>query len=285
MLPIKIVSFNTYLVARRFNENRVTHPEQRATRINQFVQDKDLCFLQEVWGSALREFVDTLSHILPPSRAPFSLGPSLSELANTCYLHVLRTGGLYDLAHSDMECVYRAKHTFRKSRSKSLKGVEATLWKIPAWKQKELLVLNTHLDPWHPQNRQDQVQEIVSFLETTLQTIEQERNQDWSQTGVLVMGDLNIKADSEEYGKVLMKQGWKDFFARESQHTYAGQNSLVCYQDDCGRLDYIFGVEQFGNYQFLRLECLSRAIVKHPFGEELSDHYPLVVELVPDQPK
>lgn len=33
MKPIKIVSYNTYLICNRFNQNRVTHPERRATKI------------------------------------------------------------------------------------------------------------------------------------------------------------------------------------------------------------------------------------------------------------
>lgn len=65
MKPIKIVSYNTYLICNRFNQNRVTHPEQRASKIyRDFLlssndqqsldeeRDKekirpDLCFFQE----------------------------------------------------------------------------------------------------------------------------------------------------------------------------------------------------------------------------------------------
>ena len=63
MKPIKIVSYNTYLICNRFNQNRVTHPEQRATKIcRDFLSNNppsrdevtdtttikpDLCFFQE----------------------------------------------------------------------------------------------------------------------------------------------------------------------------------------------------------------------------------------------
>lgn len=63
MKPIKIVSYNTYLICNRFNQNRVTHPERRATKIcRDFLSNKppsrnrvphttsikpDLCFFQE----------------------------------------------------------------------------------------------------------------------------------------------------------------------------------------------------------------------------------------------
>jgi endonuclease/exonuclease/phosphatase family metal-dependent hydrolase len=283
--PIKIVSFNTYLVAKQFNQNRDTYPEKRASWIRNFLQGKDLCFLQEVWGSGLPELTDEANHSLPPSRLPpFGLS-FFGELANTFYLHLLKTGGLFDLAAPMITCEYRAKHTFSKSRSKSLKGVEATLWKIPQWQDdRSLLVLNTHLDPWHLPNRQLQVNEIVQFLKETLKNIDEEcqGQHDWSQTGVLVVGDFNIKADSEEYHKVLLKQqGWRDYCLGETQQTYALENSLVSSPEDCGRIDYIFGVSRFGKYQFLPLECLSTSIEKQPHGQELSDHYPLVVEMIP----
>jgi endonuclease/exonuclease/phosphatase family metal-dependent hydrolase len=293
--PIKIVSFNTYLIANRFNNNRYVYPEQRAGQIQSFVKDKDLCFLQEVWGSGLSQLVNNDNrHATPPLRSPLFQGSgTFAELFHNLHLRLLQTGGLYDMAAPGITCIYRAKHTFTVSRSKSLKGVEATLWKIPQWGQMySLLVLNTHLDPWHVSNRRQQVQEIAEFFQTTLETIQeqeqQQQQQDWSRTGVLVVGDFNIKAGSEEYHNVLMKQEgcWKDYYLddlepQQQQDTYALQNSLVSIPEDSGRIDYIFGIERFRNYQFLPLQCLSKSIQVQPQGQELSDHYPLVVELIP----
>ena len=290
--PIKIVSFNTYLVAKAFNQNRETHPETRAASIRSFLQDKDLCFLQEVWGSGLVQLTNNSKHSLPPSRTSlFSFFGSsvLSELWNSLYLRVQKTGGLFDMAIPTISCQYRAKHTFSKSRSKSLKGVEATLWNIPQWKDISLLVLNTHLDPWHASNRQIQVREIVEFLRDTLKAIDdqstdsnKENCHDWSRTAVLVVGDFNIKADSEEYHQIMQEQKvWKDYFRGESQHTYALENSLVSYSKDCGRIDYIFGIDEFGTHRFQSLKCISKSIQLQPNSQEMSDHYPLVVELVP----
>jgi endonuclease/exonuclease/phosphatase family metal-dependent hydrolase len=292
-VPIKIVSFNTYLIAERFNNNRYVYPEQRAGQIQSFVKDKDLCFLQEVWGSGLSQLVNNDNrHATPPLRSPLFQGSgTFTELFHNMHLRLLQTGGLYDMAAPGITCTYRAKHTFTVSRSKSLKGVEATLWKIPQWGQMySLLVLNTHLDPWHEPNRRQQVQEIAEFFQTTLETIQEQQQpqqQDWSRTGVLVVGDFNIKAGSEEYHKVLMKQEgrWKDYFdgLEPQQDTYALQNSLVSIPEDCGRIDYIFGIERFGNYQFLPLQCLSKSLQVHPQGQELSDHYPLILvaEFIP----
>ena len=65
-------------------------------------------------------------------------------------------------------------------------------------------------------------------------------------------------------------------------HTYdAEHNALVSIPEDSGRIDYVFGVTQLGCYSFLPLTCLTPSIVKHPRGQELSDHYPLVLQLLP----
>lgn len=294
---IKIASFNTYLISKQFNKNRETFPSQRARKIREFVEGKHLCFLQEVWGAGLAELTirnakDQQKLSLPPHRSPWTIlghgcGP-IFEVLNTLYLHFQKTGGLYDFSDPIYVCRYRKKHTFTKSRSKSLKGVEATMWNIPQWEggNKTLLVFNTHLDPWNTLNRRHQINEIIDFFQETVATIDRESSQggqhDWSQTGVLVVGDFNIKADSEEYWQMLIKNdGWRDFFKGENQHTYALENSLVSYPAACGRIDYIFGIDHFGPKVFMKLEAVSRSVGKEDAGMESSDHYPLIVELLP----
>jgi hypothetical protein len=294
---IKIVSFNTYLISQQFNLGRETFPSQRATKIREFVKGKQLCFLQEVWGAGLAELTirnskDQDKFSIPPYRYPWTIfghgSGRLFEVLNTTYLHFQKTGGLYDFSDPIYECRYRKKHTFTKSRSNSLKGVEATMWSIPQWEggNKRVLVFNTHLDPWNSLNRRHQINEILEFFQETLATIEKESSQsgqpDWTQTGVLVLGDFNIKADSEEYWQELIKHdGWRDFFQGENQHSYALENSLVSYPEDCGRIDYIFGIDHFGSRKFMKLEAVSRSIHKEAVGMESSDHYPLIVELLP----
>lgn len=213
-------------------------------------------------------------------------------MIDTIYFHCLKTGGLYDISPklSAIECRYRNKHTFTVSCSKSLKGVEATLWDIPHWSEgkkggelkRQLLVFNTHLDPWHQVNRKKQVYVILDFIHDTLRSIEKTRTDvyDWSNTGVLVVGDFNIKAQTTEYYETLMSLSnsnynnnrryncsWKDLFSgieedidnntdndegshakseyHHYHHTYSLQNSLVEYSNDCGRIDYIFGIQRF----------------------------------------
>ena len=406
--PIKIISFNTYLISKYFNKNRETSPEQRGRAIGRYVidQNPDLCFFQEVWGTGLSELTESLNDDsnnsnqncnnqndsdgkntfqVPPSRSsmvPSSFG-ILAEMIHTLYFHLCQTGGLYDIVQKKsnnigngssnnncITCLYRSKHTFPISRSKSKKGVEATLWAIPQWQLKDddngndndndgdteriqtntivsskfsskstlqnsstllsrtatLLVLNTHLDPWHPTNRSHQIQEITSFLEQTLQQIEETKSlkrivHDWSHTGVLLVGDFNIKAQSKEYySRFPLEQPpndqdkenatapltnsttftttttmtWKDFFLEPSsslsspsnenskiQSTYAMENPLVSYPEDCGRIDYIFGIEEFGQrYKFLPLKCIRNSIDSNT-RPVLSDHYPLMVTLQP----
>jgi endonuclease/exonuclease/phosphatase family metal-dependent hydrolase len=300
---IRIVSLNTYLISKPFNRNRETFPAQRATRIRESViEGKDLCFLQEVWGAGLPELTvldktkkkrrQELS--IPPQRSPWTIfgyhgNGVLTEALNTLYLHVRRTGGLYDFANPNLKCKHRTKHTFTKSRSRSHKGVEATMWSIPQWEggNRALLVFNTHLDPWNVPNRRHQMDELRQFFHQTLTAIDRDSDQDgqhdWSQTGVLVLGDFNIKAGSQEYDEVLMNnEGWIDFFKGESHQTYALENSLVSCPADCGRIDYVFGIDSFGSsHKFMKLTATSRSIQKEPVGMESSDHYALIVDLLP----
>ena len=487
MKPIKIISYNTYLIASRFNKNRETHPRKRATKIcrdfflsslpsssksqdlNGKEADKndtrpDLCFFQEgwypriaamlnsmlksiqqwisyctvsllvsdlhtivhiflfrdaidslvlcleeitssscvpldhtfpnlrsinllfpltlyfvisVWGSGISELTNSTFYSFPPRRSSLfssivsSILPSVSdtdsftnqnidisslrtntlydtmkEMVDTFNFYWQSTGGLYDVSDPSMACLYRSKHTFSVSRSKSKKGVEATLWSIPKWDKHggklktQLLVFNTHLDPWHEENRRKQILEIMDFMQDTLQSIEREamasravvdenaarsiceENEetnnihDWSRTAVLVLGDFNIKAGSEEYWETVRllestsvssnsNHGWKDFFLlpgetddNVDQHTYAVANSLAEYPEDCGRIDYVFGVQSFVNPKrresgrdvpqkqgtsrmFMPLKEISRSIRKEPTGVESSDHYALILEVIP----
>ena len=342
MLPLKLVSLNAYLISKEFNRNRITHPNERANRIKSFVRNKDLCFLQEVWGPGLVNLIDEGNHNFPPGRGPyFSFSSSFAKSILPQFLvdaaHSWRLygcGGLYDLSAFSSEqrqsakCVYRSKHTFTVSQSRSLKGIEASLWNIPHWGNAlQLLVFNTHLDPsWKgAKNRPNQIDEILEFMAHTMDDLDKQTTiivksdlktkqgisiADWpSRTGVLLLGDFNIKASSVEYQQLLQRKEWKDFFQGMEQYTYAESNSLVpCSnlfesntnskennhkidsiedansgrEEDYGRIDFIFGVARLGKRNFLPLQCLSRSIEIQDEGQELSDHYPLVLELVPE---
>lgn len=351
------------------------------------------CSFLQVWGSGIPELTKNIDYAIPPRRSSMSswlfsssilrsasnnnfgtyqsnenaeLGVgsffgTLNELLDTLCFRWQKTGGLYDFSNPSMNCQYRSKHTFSVSRSKSKKGVEATLWDVPQWQNesksyrdgnggrdrnyekgcKRLLVFNTHLDPWHAENRRIQICEIINFIQKTLLSIEkvvvskserkddstspfsigeqQAHNEyDWSQTGLLLVGDFNIKAGSKEYWEILKliestsmlsdgNHGLKDFFSRpgetdktnEDQHTYALHNSMVEYPNDCGRIDYIFGIQHFTEpvrhkliacetslqqktiRTFMPLVMISRLIKKEPIGSESSDHYALIVEVMP----
>lgn len=324
VLPLRLVTFNAYLISPIFNQNRITNPERRASRIQRFLQAHDLCFLQEVWGVGLSQLMipslaaknDTDDHcsrksIMEPLQVPLwrtaFLGRWLANSRWSEFLYtiifqvVLQTGGLYDMVRPNTaHCVYRSKHTFSQSRSKSLKGVEATLWTdIAPWDYRyDLLVFNTHLDPWVAENRQQQVNEIINFIKTTIHQIDdqlpdrQKRNA-WSTTGVLVVGDFNIKADTEEYRTLLTNRGWKDCMAIASSkeissknivqddHTYDQSNALVSFPEDCGRIDYMFMIDSVEEKAFLPLHCLTCHTCRQAHGDELSDHYPIVAQIVP----
>jgi hypothetical protein len=296
---LRLASFNTYLISKRYNNNRETSPELRATKIKDFFRQQDITFCQEVWGSGLPELTNNLDgYTVPPYRTSwtlFSRNTFLADIVDTLYLHLLQTGGLFDAAKSTMTCRYRMKHTFTVSRSRSLKGVEATLWDVSSlWgPSKWLLVFHTHLDPWSPENRKIQVREIVHFVGETLAAIDHDSSssndtvmhhqQDWSNTGVLVLGDFNIKADTPEYKETLMaNDGWVDLFHGDKRQTYAVDNALACSLQDCGRIDFIFRLDRCGaTHVFLPLRVVSKSVRKEATGEESSDHFALQVELLP----
>ena len=84
---------------------------------------------------------------------------------------------------------------------------------------------------------------------------------------------------------------------RRPKHTYALQNLLALDQNAYGRIDYIFGIQRFGkppkaiestpqkeaksSRTFTSLNVVSRLIRQEPIGEESSDHYALVLEVIP----
>mmetsp|Transcript_1024 Transcript_1024/g.2987 ORF Transcript_1024/g.2987 Transcript_1024/m.2987 type:complete len:339 (-) Transcript_1024:483-1499(-) len=337
MEPVTIISLNTYLIARYFNKGRITRPDGRASMIRALVERKkpNLALFQEVWGSGLSNLVAGMEapshsassqHVkdddghrwqVPAHRSVLlPIAGAISEIVHTMRFRWLQTGGLYDLhdRHTSA-CLYRDKHTFTVSRSRSKKGVEATLWKFAAWGgDRQLLVLNTHLDPWHVLNRRRQVQEIKMFLDDTLGRLEH-RGYDMAQTGVLVVGDFNVKAGSNEYDDLFAgdegdNRKWVDLFASDQRkssgvenepnengmarlvgaesakhgtddHTYCIRNSLVSYPKDCGRIDYAFTLERFERHRLLALDCVHAEIERQQRGEELSDHYPLIFQLIP----
>ena len=388
------------MISNRYNQNKPTEPEKRATQIRKSLllaatdadsdggrgdnlnsKNPDLCFFQEVWGSGFRELLEP--PILQQYQVPHQprslcsfLPTSVTEIVNSIYLRLHKTGGLFDLASqnhrikeeeaeegddddttNNIKCVYRHKHTFTISVSKSLKGVEATLWKIPTsiWNHPSssssststnkdanknyyysLLVFNTHLDPssHNNENRALQIKEILQFMKETFQAIDENydcddvnnnNNNGWrSRTGVLLVGDFNIKANSMEYHETFLPlclqrqdddchDGWNDFFrddkdnTNEEEETYARTNSLAVCPEEYGRIDYIFGISKFTtkstipetttpmqrgdenineevrnqHLYFLPLKCQHKRKLKQPRGQELSDHYPLLIELVP----
>ena len=327
MLPLKLVCLNTYLISKKFSKDRETFPLQRARRIKDFIRDKDLCFLQEVWGTSLEDLIDESTHTIPPGRGTYVSDSSAFAISLLPHFIIdaihnwklFGCGGLYDLSAGGQgegtKCIYRSKHTFTISRSRSLKGVEATLWKIPRWGfGRQLLVFNVHLDPSKEgaKNRQHQIAEVLIFMDQTTNYLdlqemkrkndsdsqEGELGVDWtSRTGVLLLGDFNIKASTFEYQQLLQRKEWNDFFEGVTQHTYDESNTLVSpahtgsnnrdgphveNDGDYGRIDFIFGISRLGKHRFLPLKCLSRSIETQGKGQELSDHYPLVVQLIPE---
>jgi endonuclease/exonuclease/phosphatase family metal-dependent hydrolase len=144
------------------------------------------------------------------------------------------------------------------------------------------------MDPWVRENKKAQTEQIVQFMEETLNDLENQPHANapkWSQTGVLVLGDFNIKAGSDEYHETLRKSNpnWIDYFETVEDHTYSLENPLVRSPDDVGRIDYIFGVPTCGGRTFMTLDCMSCEVEKQ--NPPLSDHYPLTIQLLPRDAK
>ncbi|KAJ3079383.1 hypothetical protein HK102_003823 [Quaeritorhiza haematococci] len=73
--------------------------------------------------------------------------------------------------------------------------------------------------------------------------------------------------------------------------TYDRNNSIVEVPGNFGRIDYVLGVHGFsikdpitGDKKWIRtmpLKCVSFEVLKQPRGEEMSDHWPVIAQLVP----
>jgi endonuclease/exonuclease/phosphatase family metal-dependent hydrolase len=307
--PVSIVSLNCYLIPYLFTfrnpESAASRYKQyeRAQRIGKFVANKDLIFLQEVWGSQIGTIQESIpSHNMIngyESKSIFGyFGNVFDSVASWWYEH----GGLWSATRKDLPIVYFNRHTFTVSETSSRKGVQAMLINMSSvWGDKYLLVVNSHLDPNHTVNKRKQFQEIYDFIGKTLvqlQTIPFKSKFFYKDCGVILLGDFNTSSHSREYERFMELYGMRDLYAEHLKNktlteepTYdSDNNSLVMWQSK-QRIDYIFSFDSFDFQQcteksnqkisLMPLQASDFKIETQPKGEELSDHWALVTSIVP----
>jgi len=195
-------------------------------------------------------------------------------------------------AHNiNMPLLYSDGYTFKVSSTKSSKGIQCKLLDDDKfWPSKFLLVFNTHLDANDVNNsREKQLVELYNFMAHTFREIDQEPwvKFDFTQCAVLLVGDFNMPSNGEKYVQLVemleLKDLHKEFFeniGHQEMATHGGSNSF-CPGWPARRIDYIFSVERFEDFNFLKVRCQHFKIERQPKGQELSDHWPQIASIVP----
>eukprot|EP01098_Paradermamoeba_levis_P009219 TRINITY_DN3827_c0_g1_i1.p1 TRINITY_DN3827_c0_g1~~TRINITY_DN3827_c0_g1_i1.p1 ORF type:complete len:349 (-),score=54.44 TRINITY_DN3827_c0_g1_i1:151-1197(-) len=328
-VPISLVSFNTYLIPSWFvNEHTYSCKDQdvRAQRIGQWARDYELLVFQEVWGSNVHLLEQGLGpdHSVLPFCRSWGNMPVLNYLAtavDTALFFFWKVGGLWFAHRRETFSVLRSqKINYSVGPLKQHPGILVTLVDMNYyWPGRKLLIFNTHLDSPSPklvtEPRAIQLREALSLLQGIVfrDQFNLGADFDWSSCACVLVGDLNINADSEQHQHVLQTFGgardlYKELHPDCSQTTYDDKNSLTIHKDDCGRIDHIIAIDQVpapptsspsspspppspsssstpsstGEMkQFLKLKCLKIEVETQPAGEELSDHWPVVSYLIP----
>eukprot|EP01119_Soliformovum_irregulare_P001117 TRINITY_DN10829_c0_g1_i2.p1 TRINITY_DN10829_c0_g1~~TRINITY_DN10829_c0_g1_i2.p1 ORF type:complete len:260 (-),score=55.17 TRINITY_DN10829_c0_g1_i2:32-811(-) len=202
-------------------------------------------------------------------------------------LWLQKSGGLFLAHRPEMKQLFYKSHTFTASESWSYKGVNATLLDMDAyWPNKKLLIFNTHLDPLHQENQTKQLHEIRDFMSSVLDELFRS-DIDLSQCGVLLHGDFNIGSESKKFQELESIIQGRDLYGEkitktgEREHmTFDDRNPLVPHRDS-RRIDYVFAFDSIGRHQLMPLQCLDFVISIPPDSENLSDHWPLQLTLLP----
>jgi len=114
--------------------------------------------------------------------------------------------------------------------------------------------------------------------------------------GVLLMGDFNTPSTSGEYERLIGTFQARDLYIEhiantneKEEPTFDGsRNSLILEARMSHRIDFIFALDKFvctsepkDVITFMKLKAVSFSIGVQPRGEELSDHWPLITQVVP----
>lgn len=172
-----------------------------------------------------------------------------------------------------------------------MKGIQAILFDMKNyWPSKYLLIFNTHLDPRKEENRKKQINEIFIFMNSIFQYIEQNYSINFENCGVLLMGDFNISSSSKEKKYLMEFLKVRDLYEEyinkngiSEEYTYDNNNSLFTFGES-RRIDYIFSLDKnfINNKSFMKFQIISFDIIKQSTNLELSDHWPLIIQLLPN---
>lgn len=179
--------------------------------------------------------------------------------------------------------------TFPTSASRSRKGVQISWIQTPSF---PLLILNTHFDAFNEVNKNLQWDFLWNSLVAELTSPETAAMHDPSlglqrilqRISVLIVGDLNISLSNPLYQKV--KSMTRDLYAEKNTidtFTYdSSLNSLATNKKGVGRLDHVLTVDAVTigskTMSLKKLQVESASVFRHPYSQEPSDHFPIILE-------
>jgi len=299
--PISLITYNVYLIPGILGNKAhqvCVRQDSRAVDIGKYLVDKDVILLQEMWGSnalSIQLPLESTHEILYKSYSPYS--GYCSTIIDSLGFYYQRTGGLWNAFKKQFNILHSDRHTFTVSETKSQKGVIVNLLDVSShWGPgKTLLVLNTHLDPTNNNFKYQQCTEISNFLLQTVSKLQPffSLNQlKWTDCSVILCGDLNLDTRQEVYQDILNKvfEGSTDLCWEfnpniDSNITYTGKNSLSGTNSGNTIIDHIISINKLTidentTIYFHKLKVLSVNIDTQNPNEEMSDHWPVNIQLI-----
>eukprot|EP00357_Protocruzia_adherens_P022181 CAMPEP_0115027140 /NCGR_PEP_ID=MMETSP0216-20121206/35270_1 /TAXON_ID=223996 /ORGANISM="Protocruzia adherens, Strain Boccale" /LENGTH=398 /DNA_ID=CAMNT_0002402561 /DNA_START=3434 /DNA_END=4627 /DNA_ORIENTATION=- len=278
---ISVVSYNVYLIPGWFvNQSSLTCKNQgwRASGLGYRVNNFDIIHLQEMWGSSMDKIELGLKNTHIPIDGYASIGGTFLDSIKATWTE---KGGLYCSHRSDITVEEFRKHVFTVSATKSKKGVIAMLYNadliLPG---KYVLGINTHLDPYNIQNKQErQIEQVVEFIRETVEHLAKRRpTLDFSKTALIMTGDFNIDSQTRLYRKLIEISGVRDLYLEycteggiRPQNTHCSANPYADNFD--GRIDYVFSIDRIAGVEFAPVKVRSAEVITQELGKEFSDHW------------
>ena len=208
----------------------------------------------------------------------------ISETLDCAMKWLTQTGGLFVAHKSTMRVLWTRSTVYSNSGERSFKGVFATLFN---WGMDyRLLVFTTHLDGNNIEFQPLQVQQLIDFIRSSVETVIALGNVA-SKIACIVTGDFNIAANSQLYMDCLRSPlDWRDLAecSHSAAPTYGREtgNTLSMWGGK-ERLDYIFAVDSIStDIKFAKVKCERVLVLKQEPGQELSDHWGICASIAID---
>jgi endonuclease/exonuclease/phosphatase family metal-dependent hydrolase len=294
------------------------HQTERAERLVERIKGYDIVALQEMWGANLPMIHEAMKKEkleMPEELTDHIYEGRLAEYYNHKAIMAEATGGLFFGTKTPI--IWYRHHTFTYDYGETglHKGVGFALLDMNKfWEGKYLLVCNVHMFSAHKNEdrieRQKQRDEINQEFEKMHTEELYPLGFEWDNCGVLLVGTFNTsyyKPDRSgramEYHKLMndfapRAGATRDFFIEKNPDQPRAKtydfihNQYVIGNDEtnCGRVDYILGLNSIPRGNGMRTNCMQLEAVsfdiirpdcERPPRQECSDHFAVVAEIQP----